>query len=1263
MPRARTRRRWVAILAAILAPATAVPALAGDGADDRSLAVRTAVASVAPPSAQTRAGEGGRAPVVTLVTGDRIEVHDGNEPRATVIETAPGTTTYSVFRAGDSLYVIPDQALPLIASGHLDRRLFDVTGLIEQGYDDASTPELPVIVEYAGPTLARRDPPTAAQVSRTLPSLDAVAADVRKRRAAAFWHDLAADRTVSLDDGAAEIWLDAQVEANLDRSVGQIGAPAAWARGLDGSGVTVAVLDTGVDVTHPDLAGQVVDARNFTEESDTDDYVGHGTHVASTVAGTGAGSDGTYVGVAPGADLLNGKVLQLGFVGPGIPTGVGQESWILAGMEWAVAQHADIVNMSLGNSFSDGNDPLSRAVDELSAESDTLFVVSAGNSGPGHYTVGGPAAADAALAVGSVDRDDTTSVFSSRGPRMVDGAIKPDVTAPGSDIVAARAAHARIGRRVSPLYSSMSGTSMAAPHVAGAAALLLQQHPSWGPDDIRSALTGTAAFNDASDVYEQGAGRIDVDRATRQDVTVDTGVLNLGYFAAGSSDLQASQRLTYRNASDGTVTLHLAATAEQGGEPAPESTLTVSPETLEVPAGGSAEAFVSANLAGRRPGAYSGRVVATGDAGLTVGTSVGFTKQGDEVKVTFRALDRNGRPSEAFLILRDPRDPFSYLPVAVPRGGTSTVTLDASDYAYLGYIPTYDATGDVAELTVIADPELSPAQPNPTITLDGRDAQPMGVQVPRDVDVNGLTVGLQVVRPDAEIPIEESMLFARGPSFGRVPAVPMSVLPFDAPVRGHGNLDSFWSLVSPRARAEVTAPRHLDLPVELMDGSARLDGRLDLTVADLGSGAVEEYQGRDVAGGLVLVRETDGLSFTDQASAAYDAGAAAVMISAASPGRLHGDAYADIPVLAVSQADGDSLRDLADADTSVHVLLTGTSSSTYLYDLTFREHDRVRANTVYTPGQLAEVRTTYHATSAQEEQRFWGRRTPAWGAVCGYCADAAREGEDWYGGTSRTEYVTPRVRWHESLLQNSWLWWEAERSYPPGLTSTSWGKAPLAPGVPIAAGVRSVRQDGQLHLRLAGYTDADPEHFYPLSQWWFHGETSLTRDGEPLGECVTFTVLECDVEVPDTDSTYTLTAHLPPLHFTDAVPESTTTWTFGSAPGEAVLPLLDLDFDLPLSLDNTLPAGTPATLHLGVRRQPGSTGGPVAMPRVQLSYDDGASWRDVAVVSLEPGQYQARFKQPDLAATNGFVSLRVTARDADGNSVKQEVNRAYRLVG
>lgn len=155
-------------------------------------------------------------------------------------------------------------------------------------------------------------------------------------------------------------------------------------------------------MTHPDLVGQVVADKNFSASPDTTDTYGHGTHVASIVAGTGKKSKGRYKGVAPGAKLLNGKALG--------DDGSGDDSGIIAGMEWAAEQGADVVNLSLGGPDTPAVDPMEAEIDKLSTEKGILFAVAAGNDGEwGDRTIGSPGSAATALNAGVVvDPDDSS---------------------------------------------------------------------------------------------------------------------------------------------------------------------------------------------------------------------------------------------------------------------------------------------------------------------------------------------------------------------------------------------------------------------------------------------------------------------------------------------------------------------------------------------------------------------------------------------------------------------------------------------------------------------------------------------------------------------------------------------------------------------------------------------------------------------------------------------------------------------------------------
>jgi subtilisin family serine protease len=443
-------------------------------------AIETDVEQTVIPTANHVPAENG-VHTITLITGDVVQVTDLGDGKS-IIEVTPADGIEDrtrILTVGKETFVIPEVAIPYIVEGQIDDDLFNITKLIENGYTDSEVSSLPLIVEYKEQKTARAftsHPKEIAGSKRTctLESIDGAAVSAEKGKAKQFWKAISSDLDASdlkektvlpqLQQGIEKIWLDGKVEATLDQSVLQVGAPLAWEAGYDGTGTTVAVLDTGIDSNHPDVAGKIKLTKSFVPNEDISDYNSHGTHVASTVLGTGAASAGKMKGVAPGADLIVGKVLG--------NNGNGQNSWIIDGMEWA-AENADVVSMSLGSpDASDGKDPVSQALNELSEETGALFVVAAGNRG-GQSTIGYPGAADQALTVGAVSKTDQLASFSSRGPRLGDKAIKPDLTAPGVGIVAARSQYST----GSGLYTSKNGTSMATPHVAGAAAILKQKYP------------------------------------------------------------------------------------------------------------------------------------------------------------------------------------------------------------------------------------------------------------------------------------------------------------------------------------------------------------------------------------------------------------------------------------------------------------------------------------------------------------------------------------------------------------------------------------------------------------------------------------------------------------------------------------------------------------------------------------------------------------------------------------------------------------------
>jgi subtilisin family serine protease len=598
---------------------------------------------------------------VTLVTGDKVLLGRGQQ----VVAIQPGKgregMAFKTHRGTDGhTTVVPKDAFGPLAAGRLDRRLFDVTTLLEFGYRD----RMPLIV------------------------------DGRARLGARSENDWAALKAEA--SSGDKIWLDGIRKPSLDRSVAQIGAPAAHQKGITGKGVKVAIVDTGVDENHPDLKGQQIAEKNFTTDPDNTDKVGHGTHVGSTVAS----HDTKYGGVAPGAQLIDAKVC--------VEAGC-QESWILDGMRWAVEQGAQIVNMSLGGGDTPEIDPLEQAVNDLTAKYGTLFVIAAGNSGaPG--SVSSPSTAEAALSVGAVDRDDSLAPFSSRGPRVGDSGLKPEVTAPGVGIVAAAAG-------TNGEHIAASGTSMATPHVAGAAALLKQQHPEWTPAQLKSVLATTAKPTPGVGVFDQGAGRIDVAKAIGQVLTADVVSVNLGRHEwPHGDDKPETKPITYTNPTDAPITLDVKLTSG-----APQGMFSLSASRVTVPAKGSASVNVTGDTrVGTQDATYTGEVVATSGT-HTVRTLVGIDREVESYDLTIDLTARDGGDPATSLTLIDGLDSRSFK--LVYGAGDQKVRLPKGTYALDTTISTPTGLDVVFQPTVRLTRDL-------TVQQDARLAQPIVVKAP-----------------------------------------------------------------------------------------------------------------------------------------------------------------------------------------------------------------------------------------------------------------------------------------------------------------------------------------------------------------------------------------------------------------------------------------------------------------------------------------------------------------------------------------------------
>lgn len=358
-------------------------------------------------------------------------------------------------------------------------------------------------------------------------------------------------------------------KSTLDIVAQTVNAPMAWSAGLDGSGIGVAVLDSGVAskldlMTASGLQSRIVYSESFVAGTDASDQYGHGTHVAGIVGGNGAASTGanfkrTLKGIAPNANIINLKVLDA--------NGMGNVSDVITAVDRAIqlksTYNIRVINLSLGTPVYESYtlDPLCQEV-EAAWKAGIVVVVAAGNYGRsnsmgvnGYGTIASPGNDPYVITVGATKTngtpwrsDDSVASYSSKGPTAFDHIVKPDLVAPGNNVVSLMAPNCTIASQFpqtlvpnsyyqvnaapgnSTDYFRLSGTSMATPVVAATAALMLEKQPTLTPDQVKARLMKTAtkifppyvtnydainhfAFNLQSDIFAVGAGYLDTNAA------------------------------------------------------------------------------------------------------------------------------------------------------------------------------------------------------------------------------------------------------------------------------------------------------------------------------------------------------------------------------------------------------------------------------------------------------------------------------------------------------------------------------------------------------------------------------------------------------------------------------------------------------------------------------------------------------------------------------------------------------------------------------
>ncbi|OLF04836.1 hypothetical protein BLA60_38985 [Actinophytocola xinjiangensis] len=694
-----------------------------------TMAVPLGPASADPPPAAAPAAAG---EAVTLITGDRVTVDTSGGRPVTVVEPAGGedsAASFTTFTRGEDAYVIPDGVAHLVPDV-LEMDLFNVTALVEMGYGDAHTDALPLIVRGAPGVGTLR-------AAKELPSIGATAVELPKRGATSFARTLG-----TRSAGVSRVWLDRPVTtAALDWNLDAVGAPGAWDGGLTGAGVDVAVLDTGVDTDHPDLAGRVAEEVNFTDEATAGDGHGHGTHVASIVGGSGAAADGARRGVAFDSRLMSAKVLD--------DEGRGQQSWVISGMEWAAAQGADVVNLSLGATAGEGDDPVVEALENLTESTGALFVVAAGNFGPGPGTVDSPGVAESALTVGNAGRNLLPMYGSGNGPTRGTYRAKPDLTAPGVDILGARAGGG-------DPYVAMTGTSMATPHVAGAAALLLQRHPDWTWREVKNTLMTTADAQVAFPAPNaEGAGVLDLTDAVGETLSYDRASVDFRFRRWPEGQQSSSIPVTITNTGEGTESLTFTDSAKNHwNEQAPDDMFVVEPSVLTLEPGATGTVTVTVDPTLGNPGLYAGLVTIArpGKENTTLPLNAAVEAPRRDVHLT--VLDRRGQPWAGGTVWLGNVDDLTQryggglITTQLDENGQVTARVAPGAFSIVARVETPADGDEPASISLAGESEVR-VDSDVTLTIDARRALPVRPATVAGASTTTQRLALHYVHRDA----------------------------------------------------------------------------------------------------------------------------------------------------------------------------------------------------------------------------------------------------------------------------------------------------------------------------------------------------------------------------------------------------------------------------------------------------------------------------------------------------------------------------------
>jgi hypothetical protein len=768
--------------------------------------------------------------------------------------------------------------------------------------------------------------------------------------------------------------------------------------------------------------------------------------------------------------------------------------------------------------------------------------------------------------------------------------------------------------------------------------------------------------------------------------------------------------VTYRNLTGDDVVLDLSVdVATEHGTTPPAGTLTPSAPSVTVPAQGTATVELVLDTARGEPGLYGGYLTARAADATTVRTPVAYHQEPHMVELTVRGIGRDGRPAPGSATVLDVKDGSVNAtrnldgdPAAPctddPYAASTCVRVPVGTYSVLGFVDTMPAHvapgtfGTPLNRSLAGDPEIE-ITADTEVVLDARLATEVLVETPEHETKPNVGAAMaisyhRVPETGGAVDVGRSMWP------GAMLEERLFVQPMDAVTTGEFAASTRWRLEAPQIAVGVVGRPQVRLDPQYYPASAfsdfsrqfpMLDGELEAEIVDAGVGRPEDVAAAGLDGAVALIRRSDEIAVAEQANNAAAAGAALVLIANDRPGPDadpgSAPALLQVPTVRMTAEEGDALRRLLAAG-PVRVAARGVPDSPYSYELVYTEHGSIPAELRYVASidQLARIDTPVHSQLADETTM-----TRTWYPYQPWDTSSFSQPVPVRGPRTLVTYLTagPSLRWtHTGQAPESpygggfgpyeptehLLLFSDLRSYEAGEHHRrSWFEQPLAPG---ASPFEPPTRIGDTVTVSMGLLDGAGNFGSAATSWFDQGfDTDLRvyRDGELL------------LETPWQSSASFETGPEPARHRIEYAVDNASVWaalstrtrsvwTFTSQrPREGerrVEPLLAVDYDVDVDLRNRAPHPRerrgPHEVVLTVAHPAGAEPIPVDEVALEVSYDDGASWQRVRNLrERDGGRYVATLY--DRSAAGGFLSLRVTASDAAGNAVEQEIIRAYAL--